>query len=149
MDGSLHPTSAGLLMFGREEALARVFPGLELSNHLETGRREENACDFYFSARRQLQSQHPQEVAWAINEALVNALAHADYQDHPQIEIRANPQEVQVVNRGPAEPPGSAGQPGSLSDVSFDQSGRRPRNRTFADRSDLEAERLVRTRVDR
>ena len=100
MDGSLHPTSAGLLMFGREEALARVFPGLELSNHLETGRREENACDFYFSARRQLQSQHPQEVAWAINEALVNALAHADYQDHPQIEIRANPQEVQVVNRG-------------------------------------------------
>ena len=35
MDGSLHPTSAGLLMFGREEALARVFPGLELSNHLE------------------------------------------------------------------------------------------------------------------
>lgn len=111
MDGSLHPTWAGLLMFGRQEALARAFPGLQLNNLLETRRQEDNACDFYFSARRQLQSQHPKDIAWAINEALVNALAHADYQDHPQIEIRADSQEIQVVNRGQLRRPSMPANP--------------------------------------
>ena len=99
-DGSLRPTLAGLLMFGSEEVLHRIFPGLSLNNQLSGHQQEENCCDFYFSARRQVQSQHPKEIAWGINEALVNALAHADYQDHPQIEIRENDQEIQVVNSG-------------------------------------------------
>ena len=48
MDGSLHPTSAGLLMFGREEALARVFPGLELSNHLKPAGVKKMPATFIF-----------------------------------------------------------------------------------------------------
>ena len=92
-DGQLHPTTAGLLMFGRTESIRSVCPDylLEYREDQETGDAalssesgdwSGNVLDFYIRVceKLQLDSRIPHELAQqALNEALVNCLTNADY----------------------------------------------------------------------
>lgn len=100
-DGTLHPTAAGLLMFGREPEIVRAFPAyaLEYRRQQEGGADTErllsssgtwsgNLCDFYLRVRKQLTRNLPipgdaaerEAVRNAILEALTNCIVHADYE---------------------------------------------------------------------
>ncbi len=100
-DGRLHPTAAGLLMFGRLPEIRAEFPHyrLEYRERTDAGERvilasEEtsdccNLCDFFFTVYARLAeeillpfvTEHPEEspIHHALRETLANALIHADY----------------------------------------------------------------------
>ncbi len=94
-DGKLHPTAAGMLMFGDDYNIVRHFPDyfLDYREMLDpstrwtdriqssSGEWSGNVCDFfiyaYFKIARDLKV--PPPVAAAVREAMVNSLVHADY----------------------------------------------------------------------
>ncbi len=93
MDGKLHPTAAGLLMFGRQKEIREVYPSYRLElKDADTGERmlsschggSENVWDFYNGAVEKLSLALKEyaslpEVMPCIREALVNCLVNADY----------------------------------------------------------------------
>ena len=104
-DGGLHPTAAGLLMFGRERDIVRRFPHYSLDyreEHGDTHRTDRivsssgdwsgNVLDFYYLVYSRLQPDihtpagaegvdrgDDTPVNKAVREALVNCLVNADY----------------------------------------------------------------------
>ncbi|MDF2838914.1 MAG: hypothetical protein K0S60_617, partial [Evtepia sp.] len=113
---SLHPTVAGLLLFGRYCALKQTFASyhLEYREDLEGGiaiRSGEgnwsgNLFDFYerVSARLKEVSEaiSPQDSALesSMREAAVNAILHADYFGGQGLQILRLPDALQVTNSG-------------------------------------------------
>lgn len=105
-DGELHPTAAGLLMFGHEYEITRYFPSyfLDYQERLDDGTRwtdrivsssgdwSGNLYDFYFRVYNRLQQEikvpfrlengervDETPVHTALREALANCLINADY----------------------------------------------------------------------
>lgn len=110
--GSLRPTSAGLLMFGRAEAITAVFPRYQLDYRdlpaegeamklvSSAGDWSGNVFDFYLRVRRALTWDADPAVADAVSEALANCLVNADYQGQGGILVRREPRSIRLSNPG-------------------------------------------------
>ncbi len=120
-DGSLHPTVAGLLLFGREDQIRRQFPDYYLDYHVveeETGRWSDrltsdsadwsgNVYDFYFMVCDRLpcflpdgQQAGAKEIADAVREGLANALIHASYHGKQGIVVACSGSKIVLTNPG-------------------------------------------------
>ncbi len=110
---TLHPTAAGLLMFGRAEEIAREFPGCRLEYEdadvricSEADARCGNIYDFYLRARGRLEQRLPVapqsegDVRRALHEALVNCLVNADYRSGHAVRIVREAEQVRFTNPG-------------------------------------------------
>ena len=126
-DGKLHPTAAGLLMFGDEYEIVREFPNYFLDYREEGDENERwsdrivstsgdwsgNLYDFYFRAYQKLISNlkipfkleggvriDDTAVHGAIREALVNCLVNADYHGSRGVVIIKKERRISMENPG-------------------------------------------------
>ena len=126
-DGQLHPTAAGMLMFGDEYNIVRHFPEYFLdyreeldpttrwSDRLQSssGEWSGNVCDFYFRVYNKIikdvkvpfkmsggERVDDTPVHKAIREALANCLINADYHGLRGIVIRKEPDKLVLANPG-------------------------------------------------
>lgn len=126
-DGGMHPTGAGLLMFGKERYITREFPnylldyrettpgGPRWSYRLlsQTGEWSGNVFDFLSMVSPRLSliigsefrmdgsyRMDRSESALAVREALINALIHADYYGRQGVIVEADRHRVTVSNPG-------------------------------------------------
>lgn len=114
-DQKLHPTVAGLLMFGREPAIRQVFPNYQLDYREQavpggpwTGRLLSSSgtwsgglYDFYCGVSRRLDRGLSQEpVRNALREALANCLDNADFHSRQGVEITRRPDNITFINPG-------------------------------------------------
>lgn len=110
--GVLRPTAAGLLMFGRAEAITAVFPRYRLDYRdcpkegdamalaSSAGDWSGNVFDFYLRVRRALTWDADPAVADAVGEALANCLVNADYRGTGGILVRREPRSIRLTNPG-------------------------------------------------
>lgn len=119
----LHPTVAGILMFGEEQDIKSLFPHYFLE--YTEKRREDGRCtcriasdsggwsgnifDFYSLvsekitrkiAEEEQQGETGKTVNYALREALANALMHANYHDKHGLVVRKTEDEVVITNPG-------------------------------------------------
>ncbi len=126
-DGRLHPTAAGMLMFGDEYNIVRHFPEYFLdyreesdptirwSDRLQSssGEWSGNVCDFYFRVYNKIikdvkvpfkmsggERVDDTPVHKALREALANCIIHADYHGLRGIVIRKEPDKLILANPG-------------------------------------------------
>ena len=126
-DNKIHPTIAGLLMFGYEYEIVREFPGyfLDYQEHFDesirwthrtissSGDWSGNLFDFYFRVIYRLSSDlnipfvlngitrvDNTELHIALREALLNTLVHADYYGRQGTVIIRTPQMITFSNPG-------------------------------------------------
>ena len=126
-DGKLHPTAAGMLMFGDEYNIVRHFPEYFLdyreeldpttrwSDRLQSGSGEwsGNVCDFYFRVYNKIikdikvpfkmvggERVDDTPVHKALREALANCLINADYHGLRGVVIRKEPDKLVFANPG-------------------------------------------------
>lgn len=126
-DGQLHPTAAGMLMFGNEYNIVRHFPEYFLdyreeldpttrwSDRLQSssGEWSGNVCDFYFRVYNKIikDIKVPFKISGgeriddtplhkAIREALANCLINADYHGVRGVVIRKEPDKLVLANPG-------------------------------------------------
>lgn len=126
-DGRLHPTAAGMLMFGDEYNIVRHFPEYFLdyreesdptirwSDRLQSssGEWSGNVCDFYFRVYNKIikdvkvpfkmsggERVDDTPVHKALREALANCIIHADYHGLRGIVIRKEPDRLILANPG-------------------------------------------------
>ena len=111
-DGVLRPTAAGLLMFGRAEAITAVFPSYKLDYRDQPAAGEPmalvssagdwsgNVFDVYLRVRRALTWDADPAAADAVSEALANCLVNADYRGQGGILIRREPRSIRLSNPG-------------------------------------------------
>ena len=126
-DGQLHPTAAGMLMFGNEYNIVRHFPEYFLDYREEndptirwtdrvqssSGEWSGNVCDFYFRVYNKIikdikvpfkmsggERIDDTPVHKAIREALANCLINADYHGVRGIVIRKEPDKLILANPG-------------------------------------------------
>ena len=126
-DGQLHPTAAGMLMFGDEYNIVRHFPEYFLdyreeldpttrwSDRLQSssGEWSGNVCDFYFRVYNKIikdikvpfkmsggERIDDTPVHKALREALANCLIHADYHGLRGVVIRKEPDKLVFANPG-------------------------------------------------
>lgn len=116
-DGTLHPTAAGLLMFGLETEIVKHYPQFVLE-YQEQGSSDEilsiasfsggwsgNVYDFYTLVREKLlcavsNTAQSAKIQNALCEALANALIHADYHGSRGIVILKQVESVVFSNPG-------------------------------------------------
>ena len=126
-DGQLHPTAAGMLMFGDEYNIVRHFPEYFLdyreeldpttrwSDRLQSssGEWSGNVCDFYFRVYNKIikdikvpfkmvggERVDDTPVHKALREALANCLINADYHGLRGVVIRKEPDKLVLANPG-------------------------------------------------
>ena len=126
-DGQLHPTAAGMLMFGNDYNIVRHFPEYFLdyreeedpttrwSDRVQSGSGEwsGNVCDFYFRVYNKLikdvkvpfklvggERVDDTPVHKALREALANCLINADYHGVRGVVIRKEPEKIVLANPG-------------------------------------------------
>ena len=126
-DGQLHPTAAGMLMFGDEYNIVRHFPEYFLdyreeldpttrwSDRLQSssGEWSGNVCDFYFRVYNKIikdikvpfkmsggERVDDTPVHKALREALANCLINADYHGLRGVVIRKEPDKLILANPG-------------------------------------------------
>ncbi len=126
-DGKLHPTAAGMLMFGDEYNIVRHFPEYFLdyreeldpttrwSDRLQSssGEWSGNVCDFYFRVYNKIikdvkvpfkmsggERIDDTPVHKALREALANCLIHADYHGLRGVVIRKETDRLILANPG-------------------------------------------------
>ncbi len=92
-----HPTVAGLLMFGKKNAVLSVFP--DFSAVFADMFSEYNLCRFYFRAH-QILSAYDGDMATALCEALLNAVINADYRASDPVRIEILPERATFSNAG-------------------------------------------------
>lgn len=127
VDGKLHPTAAGLLMFGEEYKIRSEFPdyfldyremldpSIRWTDRLESssGEWSGNLLDFFFQMERKLLKDLKKPfklegitridetpVHKAIREALANCIANADFNFPRGIVILKNPDSIVIENPG-------------------------------------------------
>lgn len=132
-DGRVHPTAAGLLMFGKEADIVREFRGYSLEFQEQAG--SGDLYDFFFRTYGRLQqavkapfkknsvtgAEDP-PVHQALREALANCLVHADYYGRGGIVITEKPGLITMANPGTMRIEVDAAVTGGVSD---------PRNSTL------------------
>ena len=104
-DGRLHPTGAGLLMFGYAAEIRRLYPLFSLrcrggGEDISTGTGCENIYDFYVLVSERLAPLGDEPVRRALEEALGNCLINADYHGRRGVEIRLDRRGVEMTNPG-------------------------------------------------
>lgn len=126
-DGQLHPTAAGMLMFGDEYNIVRHFPEYFLDYREEmdpsirwtdrlqssSGEWSGNVCDFYFRVYNKLikdikvpfklsgvERVDDTPVHKALREALANCLINADYYGLRGVVIQKYPDKIVLANPG-------------------------------------------------
>ena len=126
-DGTLHPTAAGILMFGFEYEIVKEYPAyfLDYQEHdnettrwthrvvSNLGDWNGNLFDFYFRVCNRLTEEvkvpfklegmtriDDTPVHKALREALANALIHANYYDRLGLVIHRRPQSITIANPG-------------------------------------------------
>ena len=120
-DGSLHPTSAGLLMFGDREDILREYTGYAMTYREQLDTEEHwadtvwngNVYEFYYWAYNKLQQNvrmpfqcenghrvDDTPVRQALREALANCLVNADYQGQGGVVVSRGYQEITLSNPG-------------------------------------------------
>jgi predicted HTH transcriptional regulator len=112
-NGELHPTAAGLLMFGRFAEIRQEFPCYSLTYQEQPGGRNRilsgsehwsgNLYDFYNRVDRVFSRQFPDArspVHTALREALANCIIHADYCGKQGIIITRQPDRITFSNPG-------------------------------------------------
>ena len=126
-DGKLHPTAAGMLMFGDEYNIVRHFPEYFLDYreeldpatrwsdrlHSSSGEWSGNVCDFYFRVYNKIikdvkvpfkmsggERIDDTPVHKALREALANCLINADYHGLRGVVIRKEPDKLVFANPG-------------------------------------------------
>jgi len=150
-NGELHPTVAGLLMFGLEYGITREVPDYKL-DYIEymksrteweyrivsgDGQWTGNIFDFYLNVNSRLgvstgrpliigddwRRIEDTDIDKAIRESLINALVHADYNGRMGVRVEIRPSVVTVRNPGLFRIPIREAKEGGYSD---------PRNQTLA-----------------
>ena len=117
----IHPTAAGLLMFGYEYEIVKEFPSFFLDYQEQMGEDDEithrivssygdwsgNICDFYFRVHdRRVESMHIEDinnveaVHNALREAVANSIINADYYGNCGIEIIKSKNMITISNPG-------------------------------------------------
>jgi predicted HTH transcriptional regulator len=126
-DGSLHPTAAGVLMFGFEHEIVKEYPPyfLDYQEHEDETTRwtdrivsnlgdwSGNLFDFYFRVCNRIAQEaktpfkldgmtrvDDTPVHEALREALANALIHANYYDRLGLVIHRRPKSIAIANPG-------------------------------------------------
>ena len=128
-DGQLHPTAAGLLMFGRYAEIRQEFPYYSLTYQEQPGGRNRilsgegdwsgNLCDFYDRVDAVFSRQIPEAkhaVLAALREALANCLIHADYCGKQGIILTRQPDRITFSNPGILRIDRQAARSGGISD---------------------------------
>ncbi len=123
-DGSLHPTSAGLLMFGNHQDIIREYPDyaityrepLDAKGNWEEAPWSGNVCEFYYWAYSKLQKDAKKPVRQALQEVLANCLVNADYHGSGGIVVSKGRQEVTLSNPGSFRVPLDTAKNGGVSD---------------------------------
>lgn len=109
-EGGVHPTCAGLLMFGHEADIRRQYPGYSLEYHgaAHSADNDEaesaltmggNLFDFYTRVMERLEKNYSPELLPALREALTNCLLNADYHSGGVV-IRRSADAVEFSNPG-------------------------------------------------
>ena len=128
-DGQLHPTAAGLLMFGRFAEIRQEFPCYSLTYQEQPGGRNRilsgegdwtgNLYDFYDRVDAVFSRQIPEAkhaVLAALREALANCLIHADYCGKHGIILTRQPDRITFSNPGILRIDRQAARSGGISD---------------------------------
>lgn len=118
---NIHPTAAGLLMFGYEYEIVKEFPDFFLDYQEQMGIEDEithrivssygdwsgNICDFYFRVHDMIMeginfssNVDSETVKNALREAVANSIINADYYGSNGIEIIKTPQFITITNPG-------------------------------------------------
>ena len=106
--GSLHPTSAGLLMFGNRQDILRAYPNYALTYREQLDAEDlwtniawsGNVYEFYYWACNKLQQDVKTPVHQALREVLANCLVNADYHGCGGIVVSKGHQEITLSNPG-------------------------------------------------
>ena len=106
--GSLHPTSAGLLMFGNRQDILRAYPNYALTYREQLDAEDlwtniawsGNVYEFYYWACNKLQQDVKTPVHQALREVLANCLVNADYHGCGGIVVSKDHQEITLSNPG-------------------------------------------------
>ena len=128
--GRLHPTSAGLLMFGTESDIVRAFPRyfLDYREDVDPARRicsasgdwSGSVLEFYALVCGRLvpalTARYGAEVGEAVREAFVNALVNADYRGSGGLTVMSTQESVTISNPGSFRIGLDAAKSGGLSD---------------------------------
>ena len=130
-DGSLHPTSAGLLMFGNRQDILRAYPNyamtyreqLDAEGHWIDTAWSGNVYEFYYWAYNKLQQNVKTPVRQVLREVLANCLVNADYHGCGGIVVSKGHQKITLSNPGSFRVPLDNAKNGGVSD---------PRNATMA-----------------
>ena len=102
----VHPTVAGLLMFGKKEDIVTVFPEYALTCFCEqkledTAEESGNLFEFYHGMEKRIEGwSEDKEVQTALKEAAVNALIHTDYFGRGGVRIMRKGDSVVIENPG-------------------------------------------------
>ena len=136
-DGSLHPTSAGLLMFGNREYILRAYPNFVLTyrEQLDTEGRwtdtvwSGNVYEFYYWVYNKLQQDmktpfklkngrrvDETPVRQVLREVLANCFVNADYHGCGGIVVSKGHQEITLSNPGSFRVPLDTAKNGGVSD---------------------------------
>ena len=120
-DGTIHPTAAGLLMFGNEYEIVKEFPHYFLDYREQTnpdapwtdrivsssGEWSGNLCDFYFLVCEKFSLSMPEtapeetvSVYDALEEALANCLVNADYHGRSGVVVSREASRITISNPG-------------------------------------------------
>ena len=106
--GSLHPTSAGLLMFGNRQDILRAYPNYALTYREQLDAEDlwtdiawsGNVYEFYYWACNKLQQDVKMPIRQALREVLANCLVNADYHGCGGIVVSKGHQEITLSNPG-------------------------------------------------
>ena len=129
--GSLHPTSAGLLMFGNRQDILRAYPNYALTYQEQLDAEDlwtdiawsGNVYEFYYWACNKLQQDVKMPIRQALREVLANCLVNADYHGCGGIVVSKDHQKITLSNPGSFRVPLDNAKNGGVSD---------PRNATMA-----------------
>ena len=122
--GLLHPTFAGLLMFGNHQDILCEYPNYAISyrEQLDTkGNWEEapwsgNVYEFYYWAYNKLQQNAKKPVRQALREVLANCLVNANYHGSGGIIVSKGYQKITLSNPGSFRVPLDTAKGGGVSD---------------------------------
>lgn len=122
--GLLHPTFAGLLMFGNHQDILCEYPNYAITyrEQLDTkGNWEEtpwsgNVYKFYYWAYNKLQQNAKKPARQALREVLANCLVNADYHGSGGIIVSKGYQEITLSNPGSFRVPLDTAKSGGVSD---------------------------------
>ena len=123
-DGLLHPTSAGLLMFGNRQDILRAYPNYAMTYREQfdaEGHRTDtvwsgNIYEFYYWACNKLQQNVKTPVRQALREVLANCLVNAAYRGSGGIVVSKGHQDITLSNPSSFRVPLDTARSGGVSD---------------------------------